>query len=122
MDQASPSSNDNSTIESTDPPVMDNQAKPSDILVDVPLSLYWDEWSRCISSRYQRDYLYRVGRLDSCSRQWKDLKIVGRAKFLQYKDPETCKKMMDSTFYKKRTTISPTAGAIWQLKEEPGWD
>jgi len=91
-------------------------------VVEVSLSLYWDEWSRCIGSRYQRDHLYRVGRLDSCSRQWQDLKIAGRAKFLQNKDPAKCKEMMDNTFYKKRTTISPTAGAIWELKEKPGWD
>ena len=89
---------------------------------EIPLSLYWDEWSRCIGSRYQRDHLYRIGRLDSCSRQWQDLKTAGRAKFLQYKDPAKCKEMMDNTFYKKRTTISPTAGAIWELKEKPGWD
>ena len=89
---------------------------------EIQLSLYWDEWSRCIGSRYQRDHLYRIGRLDSCSRQWQDLKTAGRAKFLQYKDPAKCKEMMDNTFYKKRTTISPTAGAIWELKEKPGWD
>lgn len=88
-------------------------------IVDIPLGLYWDEWSRCIGSRYQRDSLYRVGRLDNCRRQWNDFKTAGRAKFLQFKDPETCKQMMDSTFYKKRTTISPTAGAIWELKEKP---
>lgn len=91
-------------------------------LVEIPLSLYWDEWSRCIGSRYQRDHLYRLGRLDSCSRQWQDLKTAMRAKFVQFKDPLECQKMMDATFYKKRTTISPTAGAIWELKEKPGWD
>lgn len=106
--------------------------KPTDInkevershvpIEEIPLSLYWDEWSRCIGSRFQRDHLYRLGRLNSCSRQWEDLKTAGKAKFLQFKDPETCKKMMDSTYYKKRTTISPTSGAIWELKEKPGWE
>jgi hypothetical protein len=99
-----------------------NQENQSLDIVEIPLSLYWDEWSRCIGSRYQRDHLYRIGRLDSCSRQWQDLKTAGRAKFLQYKDPAACKKLMECTFYNKRTTISPTAGAIWELKEKPGWD
>ncbi len=100
----------------------ESQEEESHPIADFPLSLYWDEWSRCIGSRYQRDHLYRVGRFDSCSRQWQDLKTAGRAKFLQYKDPEECKKIMDATFYKKRTTVSPTAGAVWELKEKPGWD
>ena len=91
-------------------------------IVEIPLTLYWDEWSRCIGSRYQRDHLYRVGRLDGCRHQWNDLKTAGKAKFLQFKDPQECKKMMDSTYYRKRQTISPTAGAIWELKETPGWD
>mmetsp|Transcript_66954 Transcript_66954/g.187148 ORF Transcript_66954/g.187148 Transcript_66954/m.187148 type:complete len:123 (+) Transcript_66954:34-402(+) len=114
---ASSSGADNSGLTATA-----GQESSSAPMVDIPLSLYWDEWSRCIGSRFQRDQLYRLGRLNSCSREWQDLKTAGRAKFLQYKDPEKCKKMMDSTFYKKRTTISPTAGAIWELKEKPGWD
>jgi len=88
----------------------------------VVLSLYWDEWSRCIGSRYQRDSLYRVGRLDTCSRQWKDLKVAARAKVMQWKDPKGAQTLIDNTYYKKRTTVSPTAGAIWELKEKPGWD
>jgi hypothetical protein len=100
----------------------DSQDSSSDPIADIALSLYWDEWSRCVGSRFQRDHLYRVGRLNNCSRQWQDLKTAGRAKFLQFKDPVACKKMMDSTFYKQRTTISPTAGGIWELKEKPGWD
>ena len=88
----------------------------------VVLGTFWDEWSRCISSRYQRDQLYRVGRLDGCSRQWNDLKIAGRAKVVQYRNPQEANELVASTYYKKRTTISPTAGAIWELKEQPGWD
>lgn len=86
------------------------------------MRLYWDEWSRCIGSRYQRDQLYRVGRLDSCSKQWKDFKIASKAKMIQFKDPPKAQEMIDSTYYKKRTTISPTAAAIWELKDEPSWD
>jgi len=85
------------------------------------LGLFWDEWTRCISSRYQRDQLYRLGRLDGCSRPWKDLKIAGQAKVVHLSDPEHAQRLLQSTYYVKRTTISPTAGAIWELKETPGW-
>ena len=105
--QNSPAANDSDNTEPTD---------------FVVLSLYWDEWSRCIGSRYQRDLLYRVGRLDNCSRQWKDFKVAARAKVIQSRDPATAKEMINSTYYKKRTTVSPTAGAIWELKKEPCWD
>jgi hypothetical protein len=88
----------------------------------VVLSVYWDEWSRCIGSRYQRDQLYRLGRFDTCSKQWKDFKTAGKAKVVQWKDRETAEEMINSTYFKKRTTISPTAGAIWEIKETPGWD
>lgn len=88
----------------------------------IGLGLFWDEWARCIGSRYQIDHLYRVGRLDTCSRQWKDLKIATRARLKQGWDPRGAQELLDSTYYKKRTTISPTAGAIWELKEKPGWD
>ena len=87
----------------------------------VIMSTYWDEWTRCIGSRYQRDHLYRVGRLDSCSKQWKDFKIAGKAKVIQFKDPTNAKELIQSTYYYKRRTISPTAGAIWELKDEPSW-
>ena len=93
-----------------------------DVVGIVKMSLYWDEWSRCIGSTYQKDHLYRLGNLDSCSKQWKDVKLAAKAKFLEYRDPKQAQKILDSTYYKKRTTISPTAGAIWNLKEKPGWD
>ena len=89
---------------------------------EIPLRLYWDEWGRCMGSRYQRDSLYRTGRLNPCARQWEDLKTAFKAKFYQYNDPSKCKDMMANTFYTKRTTISPTAGSIWELKTKPGWD
>ena len=90
--------------------------------VEVKMSLYWDEWSRCIGSTYQKDHLYRLGHLDSCSRQWKDVKLAAKAKFLEYKNPQEVQKILQSTYYHKRTTISPTLGAIWEKKEQPGWD
>lgn len=88
----------------------------------VVMRLYWDEWSRCIGSRYQRDHLYRLGRFDTCSRQWKDFKIASKAKFIQFKDPEKARELINSTYCNKRKTISPTAGAIWELKKTPSWD
>ena len=101
---------------------MERQSNDSDSEGDiVVMSVYWDEWSRCIGSRYQRDHLYRVGRLDSCSKQWRDFKIAGQAKLIQLKDPIKAKELIQSTYYYKRRTISPTAGAIWDLKEKPSW-
>jgi Protein of unknown function (DUF3128) len=88
----------------------------------IGLGLFWDEWARCIGSRYQIDHLYRVGKLDSCSKQWKDLKIATRARLKHRWDPQAAQQLLNSTYYKKRTTISPTAGAIWELKDKPGWD
>ncbi|KAG7349632.1 DUF3128 domain containing protein [Nitzschia inconspicua] len=87
----------------------------------IQLGLFWDEWARCIGSRYQADHLYRVGRLDSCANQWRDLKTATRARLLVMRDPQAARELLDSTYYKKRTTISPTAGAIWELKDKPGW-
>jgi hypothetical protein len=110
---------DQATSTAANPTETETQTKPIEYVV---LRVYWDEWSRCIGSRYQRDHLYRLGRLDPCSRQWKDFKTASRAKVVQYKDPAKAEGMMDSTFYKKRTTISPTAGAVWELKETPSWD
>jgi hypothetical protein len=88
----------------------------------IQLGLFWDEWARCIGSRYQADHLYRVGRFDSCARQWRDLKTATNARFLVFHDPQEARRLLESTYYRKRTTISPTAGAIWELKETPGWD
>ena len=110
---------------STQQTVENNSTNPvnhNNNTVVVELGLYWDEWSRCISSRYQRDQLYRVGKLDGCSKQWNDLKLAGRAKVVHYRNPQEAEALLASTYYKKRTTISPTAGAIWELKEQPSWD
>jgi hypothetical protein len=88
----------------------------------IKVGLYWDEWARCIGSGYQSDSLYRHGKLDSCGKQWKDLKLAAEARLVQWRNPARAKELIDSTFYWKRTRISPTAGAIWELKEKPGWN
>jgi hypothetical protein len=49
------------------------------------------------------------------------MKKAMRAKVLEISEPQKAKELMDSTYYKKRTTISPTAGAIWELKKKPSW-
>ena len=88
---------------------------------EFKVSLYYDEWARCVGSSYQMDHVYRVGRFDTCRKQWDDVKTAMEVK-LSTTDPKKCQELLDSTYYKKRTTISPTAGAIWELKERPGWD
>jgi len=88
----------------------------------IKVGLYWDEWARCVGSGYQSDSLYRHGKIDGCGKQWKDLKLAAEARLVQWRNPARAKELIDSTYYKKRTTISPTAGAIWELKERPGWN
>jgi len=88
----------------------------------VPLGLYWDEWGRCVGSGYQLDSLYRNGKLDGCGKQWRDLKLAAEARLIQWRKPERAQELINSTYYTKRTTISPTAGAIWELKDKPGWN
>jgi hypothetical protein len=101
-----------------------NFAADSDASEDVAikLGLYYDEWARCIGSGYQSDSMYRHGKLDSCGKQWKDMKLAAEARLIQWRNPLRAKEIIDSTYYKKRTTISPTAGAIWELKEQSGWN
>eukprot|EP00568_Trieres_chinensis_P010822 CAMPEP_0183311400 /NCGR_PEP_ID=MMETSP0160_2-20130417/36677_1 /TAXON_ID=2839 ORGANISM="Odontella Sinensis, Strain Grunow 1884" /NCGR_SAMPLE_ID=MMETSP0160_2 /ASSEMBLY_ACC=CAM_ASM_000250 /LENGTH=100 /DNA_ID=CAMNT_0025475959 /DNA_START=44 /DNA_END=346 /DNA_ORIENTATION=+ len=90
----------------------------------VDLTLFFDEWTRCVSSRYQRDSLYRFGKFDSCSAQYRDLKAAIRAKLKT--DPDEARRIIESTHYSLRLgsdpANSPTAGVIWELKEKPGWD
>ena len=88
----------------------------------IKLGLFWNEWARCIGSGYQSDSLYRHGRLDGCGKQWNDLKLAAEARLTQWRNPLRAEELINSTYYMKRTTISPTAGAIWELKERPGWD
>ena len=86
----------------------------------VDVISFWDEWSRCISSGYQRDHYYRLGELDSCGKQWQDFKTASRAKMA--KTQEEAKAMLATTHFHKRQNVSPTIGVIWELKETPGWD
>ncbi|CAB9526720.1 expressed unknown protein [Seminavis robusta] len=86
----------------------------------VDVSMFWDEWSRCVSSGYQRDQYYRLGKFDNCAKQWNDFKTAGRAKVA--KTEEEAKGMLAKTHLYQRKNVSPTAGVIWELKETPGWD
>lgn len=86
----------------------------------VDVASFWDEWTRCVSSRHQRDQYYRFGKFDSCSKQWQDFKTAGRAKMA--KTEEEAKEILATTYFHKQSHISPTAGVIWELKEKPGWD
>lgn len=91
----------------------------------VNLWLYFDEWSRCISSGYQKDHLYRFGRFDACSAQYSDLKTAVSAKM---KSDEAEARRLEGTTHYRRVRLgssketSPTAGIIWDLKEPTGWD
>jgi len=86
----------------------------------VDFGLFIVEWSKCLTAKYQRDQLYRFGKFDDCSKQWMDLKNAGRAKVSR--DEAYARKIIADTYHVKKTTISPTAGVIWELKETPGWD
>lgn len=86
----------------------------------VDFNLFVSEWSRCLTAYHQRDQMYRFGRFDDCSQQWKDVKIAFNAKFFT-PDEEDATKKIQTTYYHKSTTISPTVGVIWELKEKPGW-
>mmetsp|Transcript_12388 Transcript_12388/g.15476 ORF Transcript_12388/g.15476 Transcript_12388/m.15476 type:complete len:101 (+) Transcript_12388:122-424(+) len=90
----------------------------------VNVWLYVDEWSRCIGSGYQKDAIYRHGEFDSCSKQWKDLKMAFRAK--SSSDPDVARGILAETHYKRHLgsdpANSPTAGFIWDLKAKPGWE
>ena len=91
----------------------------------VNLWLYVDEWSRCVSSRYQRDSLYRFGRFDACPAQFADIKTAVRAKMMS--DEDEARKLETGTHYRQvrlgsNPRTSPTAGHIWDLKDPTGWD
>jgi hypothetical protein len=85
---------------------------------------FFDEWTRCIGSSYQKDSLYRHGKFDSCTAQWNDLKTAMKAKTTS--DPEEAERLLAQTHYRKNLgsdlTQSPTAGVIWDLKEKPCWE
>mmetsp|Transcript_552 Transcript_552/g.1086 ORF Transcript_552/g.1086 Transcript_552/m.1086 type:complete len:102 (-) Transcript_552:433-738(-) len=85
---------------------------------------FFDEWTRCIGSGYQKDSLYRLGKFDACAEQWSDLKTAMKAKTIS--DPQEARKLLAETYYNKNLgsdlVQSPTAGVIWDMKEKPGWD
>jgi Protein of unknown function (DUF3128) len=85
----------------------------------VSVGVFWSEWSRCLTAKYQRDQLYRLGKFDDCGRQWNDFKTSVRAKFT--KDEAGARKILEGTYYHEWNTVSPTAGVIWELKETPSW-
>mmetsp|Transcript_9383 Transcript_9383/g.11845 ORF Transcript_9383/g.11845 Transcript_9383/m.11845 type:complete len:100 (+) Transcript_9383:68-367(+) len=90
----------------------------------VNVTLFFDEWTRCIGSGYQKDSLYRFGKFDACTPQWNDIKIALKAK--TESDPIKATEMLETTHYKQNLgsdlNSSPTAGVIWDLKDPPGWD
>lgn len=85
----------------------------------VDVGLFFSEWSRCLTGKYQSDHLYRFGKFDDCARQWHDLKTGFRAKVSR--DEAYARQLMRGTHYAQRLQ-SPTAGVIWELKETPGWE
>mmetsp|Transcript_13221 Transcript_13221/g.15144 ORF Transcript_13221/g.15144 Transcript_13221/m.15144 type:complete len:101 (+) Transcript_13221:93-395(+) len=91
---------------------------------DISVSNSFDAWARCMSSRYQRDRLYRYGNFEPCSAQWKDIGIVMKAKWARTKEEK--EDLLNQTFYRKNLggdqSKSPTAGVIWELKEKPSWE
>jgi len=90
----------------------------------VDIWKFFEEWSRCVSSTYQRDAVYRWGKFEKCSNQSKDLRIAFKAKLK--KDEAEAREMIANTFYKQNLgsdpSNSPTAGYIWDLKKIPGWE
>jgi hypothetical protein len=85
---------------------------------------FLEEWNRCVSSRYQRDSMYRWGAFDDCSNQSKDLRIAARAKLKS--DEKEARELVECTYFKTNlgsdSKNSPTAGYIWELKKKPGWE
>ena len=90
----------------------------------VNLWTFFDEWTRCFSSTFQRDSLYRFGKFDSCSAQFDDLKLAIKAKMMS--NEKEASELISTSFYKKNLGSdlknSPTAGYIWEIKDKPGWE
>ena len=95
--------------------------QPNDV---VNVIHFFDEWTRCIGSSYQKDSLYRHGKFDSCVAQWNDIKLAMKAKTTSNEDE--AKQILAQTYYAQNLgsdlTQSPTAGIIWDLKDKPSWD
>ena len=86
----------------------------------VNLGEFWEEWSRCITFKHQRDQLYRMGKFDDCSKQWRDYTAAVNAKFTH--DPERAQKIIQGTHLYKCKGVSTTLGVIWEAKNPPSWD
>lgn len=92
--------------------------KKSDFAVN--LGEFWEEWSRCITFKHQRDQLYRMGKFDDCSKQWRDYMNVFAVKFTN--DAERAREVVESTDLYKSKGVSSTIGVIWEAKDTPSWD
>lgn len=92
--------------------------QPKDV---CDLGEWLSEWSRCLTFKHQRDQLYRFGKFDDCSKQWADLKTAAVAKFAS--SEESAREMLAKTHRIQEEGKSPTAGVIWEMKEEHerGW-
>ena len=86
----------------------------------VNLGEFWEEWSRCITFKHQRDQLYRVGRFDDCTVQWRDYTRAIEAKFTN--DADKARVMIEGTHLCRTKGVSSTLGVIWQAKQVPSWD
>ena len=86
----------------------------------VDFGMFLSEWSKCLTAKHQRDSLYRLGQFDDCTNQWNDIKIACQAKVFTPNTADAIQ-LIQNTYHYKRTTISPTAGVIWTIKDKPGW-
>ena len=86
----------------------------------VNLGEFWEEWSRCITFKHQRDQLYRMGKFDDCSKQWRDYTAAMTAKFTN--DADKAKAIIERTNLYKSKGVSTTLGVIWEAKDPPSWD
>lgn len=86
----------------------------------VDVGLYFSEWSKCLTGKYQRDQLYRFGKFDDCTRQWNDVIQIVHAKFVT--EEREAIRIVQQSYHYQRMNISPTIGIIWDAKDTPGWD
>jgi hypothetical protein len=88
--------------------------------VVINLGEFWQEWSRCITFKHQRDQLYRFGKFDDCGNQWRDYMAVWRVKFTN--DTTKAQQVVQSTTLYRNKGTSTTLGVIWESKHPPSWD
>jgi hypothetical protein len=89
------------------------------------IGTYVSVWSHCLTTRYQRDQLYRFGTFDDCGRHWHDIWKVMYAKYILFhQNPRSATAMIESTYHYQNhmsNISSPTMGIIWEPKHPPGW-